>query len=79
MNTENRIILLELLNEWWETENIPEEVLLARVVLVFKKGDTSLCENYRPISLLSTFYKILAAAIQRRIEAGIEELLPATQ
>ena len=61
------------------TENIPEEALLARVVLIYQKGDKNLCEDYRPISLLNTFYKIIAVAIQRRLEQGIEHLLHQTQ
>ena len=38
-----------------------------------------MCENCRPISLLNTLYKILAAAIQIRIEQGIEQELQKTQ
>ena len=64
----NRIYLLKLLNEWYLNETIAEEDLLAHVVLIFKKGDTSNLENYRPIALLSTFYKIFAALLQNRIE-----------
>ena len=71
----NKNKLLELLNEWWNTEDFPEDLLIARVVLIYKKGDTNLCQNYRPISLLNTMYKIIAAAIQRRIEEGVEEQL----
>ena len=48
-------------------------------MLIYKKGDTNLCENYRPISLLNTIYKIVAAAIQRRLEKGIEQHLQKTQ
>ena len=33
--------LLEVLNDWWVNENMPEEALRARIVLIFKKGDTS--------------------------------------
>ena len=51
----------------------------ARVVLIYKKGDASLCEHYRPISLLNTCYKLIATALQRRIEAGIDHLLQRTQ
>ena len=29
--------LLETLNIWWREENMPEEILKARVVLIFKK------------------------------------------
>ena len=33
--------LLELLNDWWNNESITEDNLKARVVLIFKNGDTS--------------------------------------
>ena len=79
MNDNNLTIILNIINEWWEQETIPDEAMNARVVLIYKKGDTSLCENYRPISLLNTCYKLIAAALQRRIEAGIDHLLQRTQ
>ena len=68
-----------MLNEWWEKEEIPEEETLARVVLIYKKGDASLCENYRPISLLNTMYKLIAAIVKIRLEEGIEKNLQDTQ
>ena len=34
-------IIVQILNDWWNKGSIPEEVLQARVVLIFKKGDTS--------------------------------------
>ena len=37
----------------------PSELKLARVVPIFKSGDPSLLTNYRPISVLSFFSKIL--------------------
>ena len=79
MNDQNLNVILGIINEWWEHEQIPDEAMNARVVLIYKKGDASLCENYRPISLLNTCYKLIAAAIQRRIEAGIDHLLQRTQ
>ena len=60
--------LKTLLNEWWRNEHVPEEVLLARVVLIFKKGDKTDLGNYRPISLLCAIYKIMAAIENRNCE-----------
>ena len=79
MNDKNLNVILGIINGWWEQEQIPDEAMNARVVLIYKKGDTSLCENYRPISLLNTCYRLIAAAIQRRMEAGIDQLLQRTQ
>ena len=43
---------------------------VATVVLLYKKGDASLPENYRPISLLPIGYKVLAGILQKRIQHG---------
>ena len=71
--------ITKLLNLWWEKEDIPEETLRARVVLIYKKGDSGKYENYRPISLLNSIYKIYAAIIQKRLAKVIDEHLQKTQ
>ena len=75
LNEENREEVLNLINEWWIAGSIPEDMLTARVVSLYKKGNPEILENYRPISLLNTFYKILAAALQRRISGAIGHLV----
>ncbi len=62
-----------ILNDWWREEEVPEEQLRARVVLIYKKGDTSKYENYRPISPLNIIYKLFAAIIQRRIASKLDK------
>ena len=58
---------------------MPNTLQLARVVSLYKKGDPEVQENYRPISLLNTFYKIIAAAIQRRLASTLDSKLMNTQ
>ena len=70
-----REIFRAILNEWWAKEDIPEEQLQARVVLIFKKGDSSDWGNFRPISLLNSTYKIIAAILQKRISKTIDQHL----
>ena len=48
-----------LLNISFSTDIVPEKFKLARVLPVFKKGDHTNLNNYRPISLLSVFNKLL--------------------
>ena len=62
LDQDNRGGILEIINDWWQGEEIPDEILQARVVHIYKKGDTSKYENYRPISLLNSINKIFAAA-----------------
>ena len=45
------------------------------ITVLFKKGDESLAENYRPITLLRILYKLFAGIINRRIK----EFLDASQ
>ena len=71
--------MANLLNTWWREEDIPAEILQARVVLIFKKGDTGKYANYRPISLLSAVYKIYAGIIQKRLANTLDKYLTKTQ
>ena len=45
---------------------VPENMKIAKVVPVFKKGDPQSFSNYRPISLLTSFSKILEKVIYVR-------------
>ena len=58
---------------------MPAAVSPIPVVVIFKEGDSSKFENYRPISLLNTTYKIMAAMIKSRIEEVIDPFLQDTQ
>ena len=79
LDKENRQLLLNMINSWWSSAAGPEELFLARVVPIYKKGDTDKASNYRPISLLSSFYKIYMILIRTRIQRAIEDKLCKTQ
>ena len=79
MNNECLQEIANLLNIWWTEEDIPIETLKARVVLIYKKGDTGKYENYRPISLLNSIYKIYAGIIQKRLAKTLDKHLSKTQ
>ena len=66
--------LLSLCNHCWEGCEIPNDWKIAKVILLFKKGDVTLPQNYRPISLLPVGYKVLATLIhQRLLDSGIDD------
>ena len=75
---EGKVLVFELFNRW-NNEEVPEEMFRARVVLIYKKGNTSKYENYRPISLLNTLYKIFTAILQKRISEKMDKRLQKTQ
>jgi hypothetical protein len=52
---------------------------IAQIKLIPKKGDTSKIKNWRPISLLSNFYKILSRAINNRLKTVVGRVLSRAQ
>jgi hypothetical protein len=80
LNNASRHSLLKIINKYWknQTSEAEEEytkIFEARVVLLYKKGDPKKTENYRPISLLNTFYKILMSLIQKRLAFHYDVLI----
>ena len=75
LDDENLKYIVQIMNQWWQDEKVPQQLLQARVVSLYKKGDTSKMENYRPISLLNSMYKIYAAIIQERLQKGLDKHL----
>ena len=65
--------LSKLINLSFDQGIFPELLKTAKVIPVFKKGDPLLCNNYRPISLLSIFSKILEKCFHKRIYSFLEK------
>ena len=40
MDSANRLWFLQLIKWWWESKIAPEDLFLAQVVTIYKKGDT---------------------------------------
>ena len=55
--------LAVLTNQVFNTSIFPAKLKLAKVIPLYKKGDISSIENYRPISLLSSFSKVIEQII----------------
>lgn len=51
----------------------PNILKIAKVIPIFKKGDNTVLENYRPISLLSTISKIMEKIVYARMILFIEK------
>ena len=51
-------LLVLLVNQSFQSGIFPDKVKIAKVISLFKKGNTELPSNYRPISILSIFSKI---------------------
>ena len=51
----------------------PEKMKIAKVSPIFKKGDKSILSNYRPISVLPCFSKILERIMFNRLYIYLAE------
>ena len=60
-------ILVHIFNLAFTTGIYPNDLKIAKVLPLFKKGDRSLPENYRPISLLPCVNKLLEKCIDKRV------------
>ena len=56
-----------IFNTSFLTGIVPEKFKMARVIPIFKKGSQTSLNNYRPISLLSVFNKLLEKLMYKRI------------
>jgi hypothetical protein len=59
--------LVHLFNLSLRTGTFPTKLKTSRTVPIFKSGSPTLCDNYRPISLLSALSKILEKAVACRL------------
>ena len=79
INEHNLQKLNELISDRRNNEDMPPEETRARVVTIFKKGDTSDFSKYRPISLLNAAYNIFTAILVHRISQTLNKHLQKTQ
>ena len=64
--------LLHLFNLSLTTGTFPSQLKTSRTIPVFKAGERTNCDNYRPISLLSSISKILEKIIANRLVNHLE-------
>src|ERR1700744_1937490 len=58
---------------------IEKKIQNAVITLLHKKGDITKLENYRPISLLSTLYKLFMKIIAKRLTKKLDFYHPVEQ
>ena len=68
-------ILEPTFNQVWNEEKVPDAWKKGIVVKLPKKGDLSLCGNWRGINLLSVPGKIFCRVLLQRIKQGIDKQL----
>ena len=68
-------MLYELFGKIWEEEEVPLEWKEGHRVRLPKKGNLSICDNYRGIMLLSVPGKVLNRVMLNRLKNAIDEKL----
>ena len=58
---------------------VPPDWKKGNIVPLYKKGDKSLPENYRPITLLDTLYKVYTRLLANRLSDTVEPFLRKSQ
>ncbi|CAI5459007.1 unnamed protein product [Closterium sp. Yama58-4] len=58
---------------------LPLSMLFGRTVLIPKKGDSTLVENLRPITLMNSDYKVLALCLANRLQCVLSHIIHPSQ
>jgi hypothetical protein len=74
-----RVPLFKYTQECLRTGVMTETFNTALIKLIPKKGDCTMIKNWRPISLLSCFYKIVSKVVNGRLEKVIDKVTSMAQ
>jgi len=72
-------IILHILNLCYESKTVPTEFHVSLLIPVFKKGNPSLCTNYRGIALMSVCAKLYNSILFYRIRDVLDSKLRPNQ
>ena len=67
--------MLSALNESFTNKEMSESQKVGLITMLYKKGDHRYLENWRPITLLNSDYKIKATALATRLQSVIGEIV----
>ena len=56
----------------WSKEQLPMEWLQGIICPIYKKGERTICSNYRPITILNIAYKIFTIILNNRLSKIVE-------
>ena len=71
--------VLDLFKSVWAEGRVLKDWVDAVIVAIPKKGDLSMCDNWRVISLLDVFGKVFARILKQRLETVAEKELAESQ
>jgi hypothetical protein len=71
--------LTAMFRECEENDTLPRSFGEARVILLYKKGDRTSLENWRPISLMNVDEKILTKILTTRLQVGLTSIISPMQ
>ena len=61
-----------IINQYLYTDIFPSKLKLAKVILIYKKGENTKLDNYRPISILPAISKIFVRAIFDKLSVHLK-------
>ena len=67
-------LLINLINETLRGGTFPKALKIAKVIPIFKKGDKTNMNNYRPISLLPVLSKVLEKVLNKQITKKLDDM-----
>ena len=69
------VVITNLFKRIWKNEKLPEDWTEGIIIKLPKKGDLSVCDNWRGIMLLSIPSKVLSKVLLTRIDESIDKKL----
>jgi hypothetical protein len=69
-------VMLDIMRECWNTETVPQDWLQHYMAVLEKKGNLTLPDNYRGISIADSFSKVYTTTLKHRLQDLYERLAP---
>ncbi|KAJ4433364.1 hypothetical protein ANN_15623 [Periplaneta americana] len=70
-----KLNIVRLVQNTWRKENIPEDWRTSIFCPIYKKGDKTICANYRGIALLDIVYKVVSKLKATRMNKILENIV----